>query len=509
MTDELQLDDQLWRLQNLYKCRREGSGDAMPFVPRPEQMTIFRHLIETPRTPAYIIKSRRLGLSTGLNIFQVDALTWVSGWRGLLIDQKQEDATKKMQEQIRFAYDSLPLSVRARLKITKKNDGEFRVRAETEDDGEDSVIWAGISGRGGDMSMLHVSEMGPIAAMDPPRAKEIVNGSFPAASKGRIVVETTWMGGKSGELWELVKPIFERDPNAEGIIYFFPWHDDPEAVRIDGMVTPEIEQYFRELAEKTGKGFNEGQKKWYAAKRIRHRNEVYREFPSTLEEAFKAPVEGAIYAELMDSLRTKGRILPFQVDRSALVHTAWDLGAPVNTVTWYFQLIAGEVRLVDVDLDLAITPTDRVARILSKGYPLGLALLPHDGKSLEKDGISYADKLASAGLANIRHVPRTRDVWVGIDSTLEMFPRFIFHAENCAKGIERLENYRFEKVSSGGIAKSEPVHDINSHAADALRMIAEAMQAGTIPSGLGGSAGITSHKPREKPRVLTGFRGMR
>ena len=80
-----------------------------------------------------------------------------------------------------------------------------------------------------------------MSAKDPARAKELVNGAFPAASKGRIVVETTWMGGKSGELWEQVKPIMEHYPNAKGKVYFFPWHGDPEAVETTGMVTKEIE----------------------------------------------------------------------------------------------------------------------------------------------------------------------------------------------------------------------------------------------------------------------------
>lgn len=500
------LANQLWRLENLYCCRKEGSGEAIAFRPRAEQMAIFRHLIATPNKPAYIIKSRRLGLSTGLNTFQADSATFRSGWRGMLIDQNQGDASKKMHEQIRFAWDSLPREIRARYTILKKNDSEFRFKNILETDGQDSVIWADISGRGGDMSMLHVSEMGPIAALDPKRAKEIIDGSFPGASKGSIVVETTWMGGKNGHLWGLIEPIIEQDPNAEGTIYFFPWHDDPEAIRIDGMVTPEIEQYFKELEAKLGKRFSPEQKKWYAAKKARHRNEVYKEYPSTLEEALRAPVEGAIYAASMDELRTAGRILPFPVDKSALVHTSWDLGAPVNTVTWYFQLVAGEIRVVDVDLDLSITATERVARILSKGYPLGVHLLPHDAAATPTSGKSTEQVLNEAGLNNTRVCPRTSDVWIGIDATLEMFPRFVFHSQNCRVGIERLENYRFLPVTSGSLVKNEPVHDINSHAADALRMIAEGMKAGLIPSGIGGSHGVTAtHRPNRE--VITGYRG--
>jgi hypothetical protein len=77
-----------------------------------------------------------------------------------------------------------------------------------------------------------------------------------------------------------------------------------------------------------------------------------------LEECFQTPIEGAIYAELIDRLRAEAAV----VDNSALVHTAWDIGAPLNTVVWYFQLVAAEFRVIDCDSDLDLTPVQRVAR---------------------------------------------------------------------------------------------------------------------------------------------------
>ena len=40
-----------------------------------------------------------------------------------------------------------------------------------------------------------------------------------------------------------------------------------------------------------------------------------------LEECFQTPVEGAIYAEIIDRLRAQGAIRRAEVDNSALVHT--------------------------------------------------------------------------------------------------------------------------------------------------------------------------------------------
>ena len=65
-------------------------------------------------------------------------------------------------------------------------------------------------------------------------------------------------------------------------------------------------------------------------------------------------------------------------DRSALVDTCWDLGSPINTCVWFFQAAAGEIRVIDIDMDLDLTPVERVARMLAK-------LVLASGKTHTKD----------------------------------------------------------------------------------------------------------------------------
>ena len=117
---------------------------------------------------------------------------------------------------------------------------------------------------------------------------------------------------------------------------------------------------------------------WYQRKGDELGMFILREYPSTLEECFQSPVEGAIYAELIDKLRAEGAIRAWKVDRSALVHTCWDLGSPINTCVWYFQVAAGEIRVIDLDMDLDLTSIERVSRMLAKGYLYGSHFLPHD-----------------------------------------------------------------------------------------------------------------------------------
>ncbi|QJE99107.1 hypothetical protein [Luteolibacter luteus] len=475
------LSDPLWRLRHLYQCRQEGKGTGIPFVPRPEQEAIFRHLLETPQVPAYIIKSRRLGLSTGLCTFQADRVVFESGWRGVLIDQDQADSTRKMVEIIRFAVDSLDPAFLKHLRFMKRNDSELRLRMISEDEREDSVIFATTGHRGGDCSMLHVSEWGPIAAQDAKRSAEIRSGAFPSARLGRRVVETTWKGGKGGDLWDMIRPILEKDPNAEGTVYFFPWHDDPEAVRIDGMVTAEAEDYFRDLGGRLGKAFSPEQKKWWIAKKLEQGMFMNREYPSTLDEAFRAPIEGAVFARRIDEARAEGRIFPFPWDRSAPVHTFWDLGSMRNTRVTYLQFVGREIHAIDHDDGkLEMSPAERVAHMRAKGYPYGFHFMPHDAGAQEKSGKNFQQQMREAGLESIRILPRPMTIWPGINKVDELLPRFVFRIPQCDHLVASLEQYHTKKSNVDGHLTDMVVQDWSTHSTDTLRVAGEAMMNGML-----------------------------
>lgn len=526
------LKDPLWRLGHLYRVKAMGSGKVVPFRPRPEQWEIYRAIHERGLRALVILKARRLGMSTAIDVAAADFALWNEGRQVSIVDQTADDAKRKLDGIVRTA--AAPLLERTGAWTTPDDSREalaFQARGCVK-----SVVCAGLRARGGTNHFLHVSEWGPIQAEDARRSEEILTGALPSAEGGLVVVETTWKGGRGGHLWEsVVKPALEM-PEADKTVkdfrlFFFPWWVDA-GYSLEGRVEAierETAAYLSDLEGRLGRTFSDGQKLWYAAERRRQGVFMLREFPSTLEECFRAPVEGAIYAPLLDRARAEGRVAAFPVDGSALVHTAWDLGAPRNTVTWYFQLIGGEVRVVDVDVDLDLTPVARVARLLSKGYALGCHVLPHDARATERSGRTYASRLEEAGLRNLCYVPRTRDVWVGIGAVQEMFGRFVFRVPACEPGLGALEAYhaRLADGPSGsgggggggspGPLREEPVHDWSSHACDALRMIAEGMQAGLLPSGLGygfgfgfgGAGGARGSRRGGRAVVRAGFRGMR
>ena len=148
-------------------------------------------------------------------------------------------------------------------------------------------------------------------------------------------METTWRGGRHGHLWVLVKSALETPHWQKGPldwrVFFFPWTDEP--AYCDDVPRPLSEATRRYFADKPN--ISAGQQSWYQRKRAEQGLFMLREYPTTIEECFQSPVEGAIYAESIDRLRAEGAIKPWLVDNSALTHTAWDLGAPINTCTWY------------------------------------------------------------------------------------------------------------------------------------------------------------------------------
>ena len=185
-----------------------------------------------------------------------------------------------------------------------------------------------------------------------------------------------------------------------------------------------------------------GQMSCYQRKRDELGAFILREYPSTLGECFQSPVEGAIYAELIDKLRAEGAIRPWKVDRSALVHTCWDLRSPVNTCVWFFQVLAAdEIRVVDIDMDLDLTPIERVSRMLVKGSLYGSHFLPHDALATQKSGRTFLMELKEAGLANVKAVPRTSDLRFGINKLRGILPRFSFRVPECERGLEALCAY--------------------------------------------------------------------
>jgi hypothetical protein len=513
--------DPVWRLNNLYWVKAADTGKAVPFKPKAEQRVLIEAVYVKKLRNILVPKARQLGISTVISLIILDCLLFHGGVQAAIIDLTQPDATKKLRNKILFAFEHLPDVLRQQYEVLKSNDHVFSLKAKgSEEDGE-SEVQAGMNARGDTFQVLMISEWGKIAFSDPIRSQEILTGAMPAAKKGIRFIETTWKGAKQGHLWEIMRRAMEtkeEDMTDEDFhLFFFPWWGDPDYALEGnvGQISEGCAKYLEDTeAELTRRGaanpfsydqgfkFTPAQRLWYFKVAWAKGLFRYEEYPSLLEECFKAPIEGAIYADLLDRLRTTGAIRPGVVDRSMLVHTSWDLGSPINTVTWYFQIVGQEIRVIDIDHEEDLTPAERVAKILGKGYLLGWHYLPHDALGTQKSGKTFQMELHALGLRNTRVVPQTLDVWVGINHLRGILPRFTFRVPECERGLDMLGAYHTKRETAGGTALDIPVHDSSSHYADGLRTLAEAEMAGMISSsGMGRAQG------RAGTTVRTGFRG--
>jgi hypothetical protein len=517
------------RLRTFYKVKHPKDGRMVPFIPTPEQAEIIEAIHVQGLTKLLILKARQLGMSTVINVIMADFMIWNEGWQGSIVDEDHKAAALKLKYKVKVAFDSMPKRIKAMFEIVNSNDSEFAMRfkkpsrdpkAKVED--QISATFAGKNARGGTNQILHVSEWGPIQHVDPPRSDEIMNGALPSAKAGIVAIETTWKGGKGGNLWNLTERAMTTRPedmtSEDYTLFFFPWYNDPQ-YQVSGnfsQIPKEIHQYFEEKEKHLvaiGKPhtFTPEQRLWYYKVAMPKGNQRFAEFPTTLEECFMAPVEGAIYAALMDQARAEGRVIDFPWSREHLVYTFWDLGSPKNTRVIFVQFVGREIHIIDHDTGLDLSPTERVAHLRAKGYSYGAHLMPHDAGAVERGGKNFEDQMKDAGLSNIRIIPQCVEEWTGINKMGSLFPRIIFHKTRCKKLIASLDAYHTkEDKSNPGHQTSITVHDWSSHDADAFRYIGEAMDASLIKDGPQPAGGKVispidgfGDVPRRRQRVIS------
>ena len=192
------------------------------------------------------------------------------------------------------------------------------------------------------------------------------------------------------------------------------------------------------------------------------------------ECSFEAAILGAFYGTEMRQAepRINERVV---YEPGYPVHTAWDLGYRDDTAIWWYQVVGGEVRVIDF---YAVSGADirAIAEVVvNKGYTYGKHYLPHDAraKSLQT-GRSIVEQLADhLGIGHLSVVPNI-GLQDGIQAVRQMLPRTWFNSVRCGDGIEALRQYQREYDEDKKAFRASPRHDWTSHPADAFRMLAVA-----------------------------------
>ena len=231
------------------------------------------------------------------------------------------------------------------------------------------------------------------------------------------------------------------------------------------------ELYFDSLA-KIGIKLDDGQKTWYMKKHEVLQDDMKKEYPSTLDEAFEAKADGYYYASHVSAARNSKRILRLVPDPTVKVHTAWDLGFTDATSIIFFQIMGREIHILEYLEGTGRSLVEYIKELKRKDYIYGTHIAPHDIKHHEySSGKTRFETAASLGI-HFSLVPNvlTQD---GIDAVQNIFPRLVFNtSDDVMLFVRRIENYSKKWDSKLELWSGMPLHDECSHAADALRYLA-------------------------------------
>jgi hypothetical protein len=190
---------------------------------------------------------------------------------------------------------------------------------------------------------------------------------------------------------------------------------------------------------------------------------------------FESAIIGAYYGKEMRQLTDQGRILDIEYDPMFPVHTAWDLGYSDDTAIWWFQVVHGEIRLLDYHSSngqpVAFYAGIIASRERERGYVYGTHYLPHDAraKTLASNKSIIEQLSDKIELKSMKIVPML-SLQDGIQATRLALTRAWFD-HKCEDGIECLRQYQREYDEDKKVFRDKPRHDWTSHGADAFRML--------------------------------------
>jgi phage terminase large subunit len=93
-------------------------------------------------------------------------------------------------------------------------------------------------------------------------------------------------------------------------------------------------------------------------------------------------------------------------------------------------------------------------------------------------GKSVKDILVSMGKP-VRITPKL-SIADGINAARSLMNRAYFDETKCADGLQNLRHYRYDVDPNTKMFSNKPLHDQHSHAADAWRYVAVALDEGTV-----------------------------
>lgn len=208
--------------------------------------------------------------------------------------------------------------------------------------------------------------------------------------------------------------------------------------------------------------------------------------------SFAGAMVGSYWGGDVSRAERQGRVGFLAVDPDHPVHTAWDLGKAVNNPIWCFQVIHGQLRIVDFYLPQTDDLDEWIGWLNTQGYH-GDDYVPHDVMAFIW-GAKHTrwDLLKERG-----RKPKLVDMTAvaeGIHAGREAIKVARFHRDETERGmrtkhgIDGLKNYRREWDDERKTFRDSPYKDWAEHIGSSWRYL-----------GLAWRTAIEI-KPKEKPK---------
>lgn len=222
-------------------------------------------------------------------------------------------------------------------------------------------------------------------------------------------------------------------------------------------------------------------------------------FEQEYECSFDAAILGSYYGPEIRDIRADGRVTDVGFDHKYPVHVVMDIGFDDDTAIWWFQVIAGELRILEYYANSGKDPDHYISQIKGRfteiqlnrdsinvfegglvhgldhrrDYNYGTIWLPHDAKAktFAAKGKTIQEQFSKAfGWGKVKIVP-SLSIEDGIQAVRKALHRSYFD-DSCEPGLAALEQYQREWDNEKQMFKDKPLHDWTSHAADAFRYLA-------------------------------------
>lgn len=204
------------------------------------------------------------------------------------------------------------------------------------------------------------------------------------------------------------------------------------------------------------------------------REQMQRESPDDFAHIYlgacRPAVEGAIYFKEVSALRAANRLCNVPYDPLLKVHRIWDLGWNDYMSVVFVQRQASEIRVIRYVEDNHKTYAEFIAEFERFGYRKGIDYLPHDGRAKSAES-GRSPQMILEQLGCTVEIVDEIGLENGIKAARMLFPRVYVDRENAGELVNRLGRYRRRINAETGTATT-PVHDDDSHGADAFRYLA-------------------------------------